>query len=683
MAEAEPSEGGSSCHQWRARGVAALGVVTLLLLGLVGLRGSSGGAEPGSADRVLVVAVPGLRWQDLEAVDTPALDSLLGATAVLSVRAVGVGTDLVEGYLSFNSGNTLAPTWADRESAASISVDGIGCSAVLVDAARRGVDPLTGAAAGALGEALRVAGVERTVLGRPLALAGLMDSDGCVDRYSTPDDLAVGDGVTLIEFDGLDATTDVTERVEILRSIDRRLATLEVPSRTLVVIVAPSALDGAAEVTVVGVAAAGDDTSGSGLLRSPTTRRDGYLRSTDLAPTILEALGLAVPSSMNGTAATIVPSATELGARVAEHADLADRVRFRDRAITPVSVMVVAATVLAAAAAARRSVRWSGRLGAMAVALVLLSFLSGLTAYHHLALWVYLVLLVAAAGVVAVIAAGVVAWRPGGPTTIGVLCAVLWAVLVIDVVSGGPMQINTPLGYTPTVAGRFQGIGNLAFGLLASSCLVVAVGPSRWSSPRVSDRARWWWVVWVGALSVVVTALPRFGSDVGGTLALIPTIVVAAGIVSGRGLPRRRLAVALGASIGVVAMLGLLDRARPPADRTHLGRFVERLLDGEASIILERKLRANLELFTASIWPTVLVVLLAAVAALLWRRRTQVAHVLRPRLAERAFLGGLATVALLGVLLNDSGVAVPAVMLTVAVPWLASVLTRATEGGRL
>jgi hypothetical protein len=60
-----------------------------------------------------------------------------------------------------------------------------------------------------------------------------------------------------------------------------------------------------------------------------------------------------------------------------------------------------------------------------------------------------------------------------------------------------------------------------------------------------------------------------------------------------------------------------------------------------------------------------------------------VAHVLRPRLAERAFLGGLATVALLGVLLNDSGVAVPAVMLTVAVPWLASVLTRATEGGRL
>jgi hypothetical protein len=629
---------------------------------------------------VLVVAVPGLRWQDLEAVDTPALDSLLGATAVLSVRAVGVGTDLVEGYLTFNSGNTLAPTWADEEGAAAIRVDSSACSAELAAAARRGLDPLTGATAGALGETLRAAGVERTVLGRPLALAGLMDAGGCVDRYAPLDEMFVGDGVTLIDLDGLDAATAVTERVEILRSIERRLATLEVPPRTLVVIVAPSAVDGAAEVTVVGLATVGDDGSASGLLRSPTTRRDGYLRSTDLAPTILEALGVEVPSSMNGTAATSVPSAAPLGARVGEHADLADRVRFRDRAITPVSVMIVAATVLTAAAAARGSARWSARLGAMAVAMVMLSFLSGLTAYHHLALWVYLVLLVFAAVVVALLAAGVVAARPGGPTTTGVLCAALWAVLVLDVVTGGSMQINTPLGYTPTVAGRFQGIGNLAFGLLASACLVVAVGPSRWSSPRVPDRARWWWVVWVGAVGVVVTALPRFGSDVGGTLALIPTIVVAASIVTGRRLPRRRLAIALGASIGAVAVLGLLDRARPPADRTHLGRFVERLLDGEASIILERKLRANLELFTASIWPTVLVVLLVGVAVLLWQRREQAAQLLRPRLAERAFLGGLATVALLGVLLNDSGVAVPAVMLTVAVPWLASVLARPVDG---
>jgi hypothetical protein len=377
-----------------------------------------------------------------------------------------------------------------------------------------------------------------------------------------------------------------------------------------------------------------------------------------------------------------VPSTAELGARVGEHADLADRVGFRDRAITPVSVMIVATTVLAAAAAARRSARWSARLGAIAVALVMLSFLSGLTAYHHLALWVYLVLLVVAAIVLALIAAGVAAARPGGATTTGLLCAALWVVLVLDVVSGGSMQINTPLGYTPTVAGRFQGIGNLAFGLLAAACLVVAVGPSRWSSPKVPDRARWWWVVWVGAVSLIVTALPRYGSDVGGTLALIPTIVVAASILTGRRLPRRRLAAALGASIAVVALLGLIDRARPAADRTHLGRFVERLLDGEATTILQRKLRANLELFTASIWPTVLVLLLAAVGGLLWRHREQVGDLLRPRLAERAFLGGLATVALLGVLLNDSGVAVPAVMLTVAVPWLASVLARPIDGAR-
>jgi hypothetical protein len=36
----------------------------------------------------------------------------------------------------------------------------------------------------------------------------------------------------------------------------------------------------------------------------------------------------------------------------------------------------------------------------------------------------------------------------------------------------------------------------------------------------------------------------------------------------------------------------------------------------------------------------------------------------------RAFLAGFAIVAVLGFALNDSGLAVPAVMLNVAIPWL-------------
>ena len=658
--------------------VAAAGALSVLALAALGSGGSSATIAPGPAERVLVVAIPGLRWQDLEAVDTPAIDAWLEATALLSVRAEGLETDLVEGYLTVNSGNTLAPSWDDAHPGSGVEIDTAGCAADLADAARRGLDRVTGAEVGALGEALRRAGIERAVFGRPESLAGLMDARGCVERYGTLAEATLNAGVTLVELDGLDTARSAGDRVTILESLDRRLAALEVPEGTLVVLAAPSATAAAAEVTVVGMSQVRLGESQAGTLRSATTRRDGYVRSTDLAPTILSVLGLEVPSSMNGTPALVIAGQRSVDQRTAVHADLAERVAFRDRAITPVSVLVVAVTVLAAAAALRGAKRWSALLAPMAVSLVVLSFLSGVVAYHHLALWVYVVLLVLAA-----LALGVAARsgdRAGRATATGWVCAMLWTVLVVDVVTGGALQINTPLGYSPTVAGRFQGIGNLAFGLLVASSLVVALGPARWTVRPWGDRVRARWLAWVAVVTVLVTGLPRLGSDVGGTLASIPAFVVAASIVSGRRVPRRRVAFALLASVGAVAILGLLDRLRPASERTHLGRFVERLLAGEAGLILERKARANLSLFAASMWPTVLVLALVVIGAWLWRRRREVGAMLRPRPAERAFLGGLALAALLGVLLNDSGVAVPAVMLTVAVPWLVSVLGQRGSG---
>jgi hypothetical protein len=257
-------------------------------------------------------------------------------------------------------------------------------------------------------------------------------------------------------------------------------------------------------------------------------------------------------------------------------------------------------------------------------------------------------------------------------TAVDLLAGVLWLVLVVDLVTGGHLQINTPLGYTPTVAGRFQGLGNVAFGLLAvagvaTACAAHAVGE------RLGRAVAWWagwWLVAVGALTAVVVAAPRFGSDMGGTLAVVPSIAVAFAVATGRRIGWRRVVVVAVATVGLVVVLGLLDHARPAADQTHLGRFVGRLLDGEAGLVVRRKLQGNLELFTASVFPVlgVIVVLLAGLYA--WRRRSELATLLSNRRATRAFLAGFGTVAVLGLALNDSGIAVPAVMLAVAVPWV-------------
>jgi hypothetical protein len=90
--------------------------------------------------------------------------------------------------------------------------------------------------------------------------------------------------------------------------------------------------------------------------------------------------------------------------------------------------------------------------------------------------------------------------------------------------------------------------------------------------------------------------------------------------------------------------------------------------------VIRRKLRGNLTILTSSIWSIVLVALLAGIAWLAWDRRSVLADGLRDRPTTRAFLAGSVTMAALGFALNDSGIAVPAVMLTVVVPWLIATL---------
>ena len=66
--------------------------------------------------------------------------------------------------------------------------------------------------------------------------------------------------------------------------------------------------------------------------------------------------------------------------------------------------------------------------------------------------------------------------------------------------------------------------------------------------------------------------------------------------------------------------------------------------------------------------------LAVAGAIVAWRRRERLGEFLRGVPPVEAFVRSFAVLAVLGMALNDSGIAVPAVMLGVAVPWLVSVL---------
>jgi hypothetical protein len=133
-------------------------------------------------------------------------------------------------------------------------------------------------------------------------------------------------------------------------------------------------------------------------------------------------------------------------------------------------------------------------------------------------------------------------------------------------------------------------------------------------------------------------------------------------------------------TVASLAVLSLVDLSRPEASRTHLGRFAKRVVDGDAGIVLERKLQSNLSILTSSVW-TWLVPACLAFLAFLALRRTGYLHRLQRRVpGVRACLLGALVVGTLGFALNDSGVAVPAMMFGIVLPWVIWLLL-ATEQG--
>jgi MFS family permease len=332
---------------------------------------------------------------------------------------------------------------------------------------------------------------------------------------------------------------------------------------------------------------------------------------------------------------------------------------------------VLGYAVAIAAVRGRRRLSAAALAAALVVlALPVVTFLAGAVAPESGSVALYTVALFAVAGA---LAAGV--WfplrrRPWLPPL--VLCAATWVVLVVDVATGGHLQLDTVLGYSPTVAGRFQGYGNLAFALLSSVAVVLATG---WFGWRGGARRA---LVAAGALlalTVVVDGFPTLGADVGGVLASAPAYAIVVALLARWRLGWRRVLVVAGAAIGLVVVFALVDLARPAASRTHLGRFADRLVHGEAGTILRRKVVTNLEVVVRQ--PAALLVPLLFVALVLLVTRSRALVALRQRTRGLdACLVGMLVLAVVGFAVNDSGLAIPAMMIGVVVPWLVTLVLR-------
>ena len=701
-----------------------LAAIATVLTGTLGWSPARAAASAPSG-RVVIVGVPGLMWSDITPENTPALWGLTGegAAAGLSVRTTRSFTCPTDGWLTVSAGQRArlphgdcalpsAPILPGQDSPTGPPPAGgavaAGWPAVKSDNAATNYH----AEIGLLGDAVHRAGGCTTAVG-PGAVFAVGDGGGRVDRYvASPDKVTAADWVrcplAAVDVDDLfraymDAGVDphgdqipLSEkgRADAAADADRRVAQVltGVPQGTTIL------LAGLSDTGVdphLRVAVARGGGYGPGFMTSGATRQEGLVTLTDLTATTLKLLGLPQPKQAVGSAWKAQPSKASAHDRVDALVD-EDVAAQAIRTVQTSFYWVLFATQLVLYGVAVVALRRLGGdrrsrariLGGTRVIALLggaapgASFLAGLLpwwrAEHPTPVLICTVL--GFAGLLTGVAlAG--PWRRSVIVPGLVITGVTGTVLALDVMTGSNLQLNTLMGYTALVAGRFYGFGNQAFSLFAVAAILTAAWLTEYPLRRRRKAVAVAIVAVIGVFAVVVDGLPAFGSDFGGVLAIVPAFAMLGLMVAGRRVSAPRLGIFFAAGVAIVLFISYLN-ARS-ANPTHLGRFWQDLMDGDAWDIVARKFNAMLN--SLGYWPYTLA-LAAAVVFLFfvlarptrWRVSLLQGAYRHSVTMRPAVLCALA-VGVIGTLANDSGVVILSVAFSLATPLMLAAGLRSLE----
>ena len=497
--------------------------------------GGAGGA--GAVRHVVIVGISGLRWNQVTAASTPELWRLAdgGSVGSLVDYAQQPLSCPADGWLTLNA---AARAQGPRPCPSLPAVVGEGSGASVpampqIIAANRGYHESPDW--GLLGSLASCA----TAVGPGAALA-LATPAGAVRSY-LPSAGGLSAAVlarcplTVVDLGQIGGV----ERTGV-SAIDRRLAAIvaELPPGTLLLVTSP----GAAVTAGPGGAPAGLPhlmtvvVSGpgfaDGVLDSSSTRRPGIVTLTDLTPTVAGWLGRPVPAGTVGARigrtarGELAPAiGALLGRDTAEQVWLATHGWFfAGYAVADALAFGLPALLWWGADEARRRARarcWRIA-GALAAAVPLGTYLANLIPWWrlaHPAWWLYGL----AVGWTLAAAAAALAgpWRRDPLAPFGLICLATLALLGIDAMTGSRLQLEAPFGLSLLVSGRYYGIGNDVLGVYCVSALVGAawLGHALPRRPTAAMSA-------VGLFAVVALGWPGFGAKVGGTIALVPCLVL-------------------------------------------------------------------------------------------------------------------------------------------------------------
>ncbi|MGE5530396.1 MAG: hypothetical protein ACM3X6_14815 [Patescibacteria group bacterium] len=411
-----------------------------------------------------------------------------------------------------------------------------------------------------------------------------------------------------------------------------------------------------------------------GLCTSDSTRRAGVITPYDITASIAAQAGLDRALITTGRPIESRPGASAKLAAV--YAELIRNYRQRPSVLFIYGYLLLAAflgaLVFHAAGPKHSSAADLCRclLASLAVAPAFLLFL-GL--FRLGPVWLTLVWLIVFSG------AGALLFRLVLPAAGARLLAVCLCVIVpvmVDVLLGSPLLIRSLMGYSPIFGARFYGLGNEYLGVVLGASIV---GASALLTLPVPGRK-----ILAGAalaLIALLIAAPRFGANIGGGISAVIGFGYAYLVLLGRRVGMREALLLLAITAGMLILLVFWDLWWSAGHLSHLGQAVLRMrAEGAQAIlgIIRAKLAVSLRILAYTPWTWILLgVLVLAPLALRYPPRFLARFVPGDHPLLRCARGLLLT-AVVGLLVNDSGIVVAATIIIhlglvlAHVPWRVS-----------
>ncbi len=404
-----------------------------------------------------------------------------------------------------------------------------------------------------------------------------------------------------------------------------------------------------------------------GFLFSPTTKRQGIVMNTDLAPTILDFLGLKKPEWMSGQNMLWVKAENQLNKLVAMNKQLtltynARSVFQKGYCVYQIGLLLVSLYFILVHKKAARLLQ-PFLLSVMAVPLVYL-LLALVPQPSFFVLTLELLLLTAWITCLAL-------WfeRRHNLGSFIFLSLATAGLLILDTTIGAPLQKTSIMSYDPIAGARFYGIGNEYMGVLMGSLIIGCT-----TLMSKFERYRKVLLVLTGIaflVTVYVLASPALGSKMGGAIvsvaALATTFLMLCNV---KFKPRTVICLAV-IIIGLVAIIPAIDLLRPAELQSHFGRNASLILSGgwqEIENIIVRKTEMNLKLIRYTYWTRIFIASLVSLALLFYRPVGVMATIRKKHPDLYKGFVGVVTASIVALIFNDAGIVAAATTMIFGAP---------------